>query len=62
MLYTMPNIADLYHEEGPAAAAAAVTNDGISKKDKKKSTSNGANGPSHENPKKGGIKESKKIK
>ena len=48
MLHRMPNIADLYHEEGPAAAA--VTNDGISKKDKKKSTSNGANGPSHENP------------
>lgn len=59
MLYRMPNIADLYHEEGPSAAD---TNDGLSKKDKKKSSSNGANGPSHDNPKKGGIKESKKIK
>jgi hypothetical protein len=55
----MPNIADLYHEEGPAA----VTNDGLSKTEKqKKSSSNGANGPSNENPKRGGFKESKKIK
>lgn len=56
MLFRMPNIADLFHEDRPPT----ITGDD-SKEKRKKATPTLANGPSSDGPRKKPFKETKKI-